>query len=72
MDEIKNIILDIIHNKYYISMLNSIPDKKFVSFINDRNKAYENGEILEFIKKVRNSKKNYLLNAPIIYYGLNK
>lgn len=72
MDEIKNIILDIIHNKYYVSMLNSIPDKKFTSFINDRNKAYENGKMLEFIKKVRNNKNNYLLNAPIIYYGLNK
>ncbi len=73
MDRIKNIILYIISNKYYEDMLNNISNKKFISYVKDRNKAYKDGNLLDFINKYKNqNKKIYKLTAPIIYYGLNE
>ena len=69
MENIREIMIDIFENKYYIKMVEKLSDKKFFNYITKRNAAFRKGNIKDFIAS---NKKRYLLTAKIVYYGLNK
>lgn len=70
-DNLKKVMIDIFNNDYYKKRIESLKTPAFKNYINKRNKAFEEGELVKFIKKARKNNNYYKLTPPIIYYGEN-
>ena len=70
-DNLKQVMIDIFNNDYYKKRIESLKTPAFKEYINKRNKAFKEGELVKFIKKARKNNNYYKLTPPIIYYGEN-
>jgi glycosyltransferase EpsJ len=66
---IKDILIDMFENKYYISMINLLKNSKEKEYINNRNKSIINNNFEKFIINSRRKNNYYKLTANVIYYG---
>ncbi len=64
-------IVSVFDSKYYNDMLDKLSSDKNKKYIQNRNKAFKEKKLADFIKKIRKKKDYYILTPVIIYYGDN-
>lgn len=65
---IKEDFIKIINNQKYLEKIELL-DENDKKYIIERNKAFENGKLYDFIKKARKENKYYMIKPPLIFYG---
>jgi len=67
-ENIKDIVIEIFENVNYKDMLNKL-SSKHRKYIQERNKAFINNKLEEYIINARKTDSYFLLTPPIIYFG---
>ncbi len=70
INNLYDVIVSVFESKYYGEMVNKLKEDN-KKYIQERNEAFKNKKLTEFIRKARKKKDYFVLTPVIIYYGDN-
>ena len=68
-ENVYEILVEVFDSNYYKSMLNKLNNLELANFIKERNEAFKNKKIEQFVKDKKKNNNIYKLTPAMVLYG---